>query len=63
MAFVIVHHLNSHYSSRLPKADQQTSGDAPHRANGTKIDGTVITLVDLEGKKDSYAGKTPRRPK
>jgi len=47
----------------LPKAAQQTSGDAPHRANGTKIDGTVITLVDLEGKKDSYAGKTPNRTK
>jgi hypothetical protein len=29
----------------------------------TKIDGAVITLVDLEGRKDSYAGKTPRRPK
>jgi hypothetical protein len=28
-----------------------------------KIDGAVITLVDLEGRKDSYAGKTPRRPK
>jgi hypothetical protein len=23
----------------------------------------VITLVDLEGKKDSYAGKTPHRAK
>jgi hypothetical protein len=29
----------------------------------TKIDGAVITLVDLEGRKDSYAVKTPRRPK
>jgi hypothetical protein len=28
-----------------------------------KIDGAVITLVDVEGWKDSYAGKTPRRPK
>jgi hypothetical protein len=29
----------------------------------TKIDGAVITLVELEGRKDSYARKTPRHPK
>ena len=28
-----------------------------------KIDGVVITLVDLEGRKDSDAGKTPEREK
>jgi two-component system, chemotaxis family, CheB/CheR fusion protein len=35
----------------------------PYRTTDNKIDGAVITLVDLEGRKDSYAGKTPRRPK
>lgn len=37
--------------------------DRPYRTTDNKIDGAVITLVDLEGRKDSYAGKTPRRPK
>ena len=35
----------------------------PYRTTDNKIDGAVITLVDLKGRKDSYAGKTPRRPK
>jgi two-component system, chemotaxis family, CheB/CheR fusion protein len=35
----------------------------PYRTTDNKIDGAVITLVDLEGRKDRYAGKTPRRPK
>jgi two-component system CheB/CheR fusion protein len=35
----------------------------PYRTTDNKIDGAVITLVDLEGKKDSYAGKTLRRAK
>jgi two-component system, chemotaxis family, CheB/CheR fusion protein len=35
----------------------------PYRTTDNKIDGAVITLVDLEGRKDSYAGKTPRGPK
>jgi two-component system CheB/CheR fusion protein len=35
----------------------------PYRTTDNKIDGAVITLVDLEGKKDSYAGKTPHRAK
>jgi two-component system CheB/CheR fusion protein len=35
----------------------------PYRTTDNKIDGAVITLVDLEGRKASYAGKTPRRPK
>jgi two-component system, chemotaxis family, CheB/CheR fusion protein len=35
----------------------------PYRTIDNRIDGAVITLVDVEGKKDSYAGKTPRRPK
>jgi two-component system, chemotaxis family, CheB/CheR fusion protein len=34
----------------------------PYRTTDNKIDGAVITLVDL-GKKDSYAGKTQRRAK
>jgi two-component system, chemotaxis family, CheB/CheR fusion protein len=33
----------------------------PYRTTDNKIDGAVITLVDLEGKKESYAGKTPHR--
>jgi two-component system CheB/CheR fusion protein len=35
----------------------------PYRTTDNKIDGAVITLVDLEGKKGSYAGKTPHRAK
>jgi two-component system CheB/CheR fusion protein len=35
----------------------------PYRAIDNKIDGAVITLVDLKGRKDTYAGKTPRRQK
>jgi two-component system CheB/CheR fusion protein len=35
----------------------------PYRTTDNKIDGAVITLVDVEERKDSYAGKTPRRPK
>jgi two-component system, chemotaxis family, CheB/CheR fusion protein len=31
----------------------------PYRTTDNKIDGAVITLADLERKKDSYAGKTP----
>jgi hypothetical protein len=37
-----------------------------HRARShtdNKIDGAVITLVDLEGKKESYARKPPHRTK
>jgi hypothetical protein len=47
----------------IAKAAQQSDGDAAHRANGNKNDGALISLVDIEGRKDSYAGKTPRRPK
>ncbi|HET6887126.1 MAG TPA: chemotaxis protein CheB [Candidatus Udaeobacter sp.] len=35
----------------------------PYRTIDNKIDGAVISLVDLEGGKDRYATKTPRRPK
>jgi two-component system, chemotaxis family, CheB/CheR fusion protein len=35
----------------------------PYRTTDNKIDGAVITMVDVEGRKDSYVGKTPRRPK
>ena len=35
----------------------------PYRTADNKIDGAVITLVDLEGRKDSDAGKTPKRAK
>jgi hypothetical protein len=35
----------------------------PYCNTDNKIDGAVITLVDLEGKKDSYVGKTPHRAK
>jgi two-component system, chemotaxis family, CheB/CheR fusion protein len=35
----------------------------PYRTIDNKIDGAVITLVDLEGRKDSDAGKTPKRGK
>jgi two-component system CheB/CheR fusion protein len=35
----------------------------PYRTTDNKIDGAVITLVDFKGRKDSHAGKTPRRPK
>jgi two-component system, chemotaxis family, CheB/CheR fusion protein len=30
----------------------------PYRTTDNKIDGAVISLVDIEGRKDSYAGKT-----
>jgi hypothetical protein len=35
----------------------------PYRTTDNKIDGAVITLVDLEGRTDSDAGKTPKRAK
>jgi hypothetical protein len=35
----------------------------PYRTTDNKIDGAVITLVDLQGKKESYAGKTSNRAK
>jgi two-component system, chemotaxis family, CheB/CheR fusion protein len=35
----------------------------PYRTTDNKIDGAVITLVDLEGKKESYADKTSNRAK
>jgi two-component system CheB/CheR fusion protein len=35
----------------------------PYRTIDNKIDGAVITVVDLKQRKHSYAGKTPRRPK
>lgn len=35
----------------------------PYRTIDNKIDGAVITLVDIEGRKDSYAGKTLRGAK
>jgi two-component system CheB/CheR fusion protein len=34
----------------------------PYRTTD-KIDGAMITLVDLEGRKESDAGKTPKRAK
>lgn len=35
----------------------------PYRTVDNKIDGAVITLVDLEGRKDNDAGKTSKRAK
>jgi two-component system, chemotaxis family, CheB/CheR fusion protein len=35
----------------------------PYRTSDNKIDGAVITLVDVEERKGRYAGKTPRHPK
>jgi len=35
----------------------------PYRTTDNKIDGAVITLVDLEGKKESYAAEPPNRAK
>jgi two-component system CheB/CheR fusion protein len=35
----------------------------PYRTIDNKIDGAVITLAELEGKKESYAGKTSNRAK
>ena len=35
----------------------------PYRTTDNRIDGAVITLVELEGKKESYAGKTSNRAK
>lgn len=35
----------------------------PYRTTDDKIDGAVITLVDLDGKKESYASKTTTRAK
>lgn len=50
-------------SKSIAKAAGQSDDSAAHRANGNKIGGTVITLVDIKARKDSYAGKTPRGPK
>jgi len=36
---------------------------ASHRSTHNKIDGAVLALVDLEGKKESYADKTSNRAK
>ena len=33
----------------------------PYRPHDNKIDGVVITLVELEGRKDSDADKTSKR--
>ena len=35
----------------------------PYRTADNKIDGGVITLVDLKGRKESDARKTPERAK
>jgi two-component system CheB/CheR fusion protein len=35
----------------------------PYRTTDNKIDGAVITLVDLEGNKESYVGQPPKRAK
>jgi two-component system CheB/CheR fusion protein len=35
----------------------------PYRTTDNKIDGAVITLVELEGQKKRYAGKTSNRAK
>ena len=35
----------------------------PYRTADNKIDGAVLTLVDLEGKKESYARKPPHHTK
>ena len=35
----------------------------PYRTIDNKIDGAVITLVDLGGKKEGYADKTANRAK
>jgi two-component system CheB/CheR fusion protein len=35
----------------------------PYRTTDNKIDGAVITLVDLEGKKERYAGEPKNRTK
>jgi two-component system CheB/CheR fusion protein len=35
----------------------------PYRTTDNKIDGAVITLVDLEARKHGPAGKTPKRAK
>ena len=35
----------------------------PYRTADNKIDGVVIALVDLEGRNDSDARKTPKRAK
>jgi hypothetical protein len=35
----------------------------PYRITDNKIDGAMIALVDLDGRKESDAGKTPKRAK
>ena len=35
----------------------------PYRTTDNKIDGAVLTLVDLEGKKENYARKPPHHTK
>jgi chemotaxis response regulator CheB len=62
MAFVIVQHLDPHHASRSPKLNvrerkvrdregrEYSLRVRPYRTTDNKIDGAVITLVDLEGK-------------
>jgi two-component system, chemotaxis family, CheB/CheR fusion protein len=49
----VTHNEGAEYSLRV----------RPYRTIDNKIDGAVITLVELEERKDSHASKTPRRPK
>jgi hypothetical protein len=57
-------HINSEPSvAQLPRLLSTLTAMPLIELSETKIDGAVITLVDLEGRTDSYAVKTPRRPK
>jgi two-component system CheB/CheR fusion protein len=56
--------LNKHERTvRNPEGREYSLRVRPYRTTDNRIDGAVITLMELEGRKDSYAGKTPRRPK
>jgi PAS domain/CheR methyltransferase, SAM binding domain len=48
---------------RDPEGREYSLRVRPYRTTDNKIDGVVITLVDLQGKKEIYAGKTSNRAK
>jgi hypothetical protein len=45
------------------EALEAKTAELAHSLSDNKIDGAVLTLVDLEGEKESYADKTPNRAK
>ena len=59
MAFVIVQHLDPHHGSRLPNL--YSLRVRPYRTTDNKIDGVVITLVDIDGEKETAADRRSKK--